>query len=141
MSAQRFGIFIRNRVELVPTSRPNPGEHCRYCPAQVQCPKTRTAIQALIPEKVDWRLDRSTLENDQAMVLALPALKAAVDAVDKALKARCKDGLTLPNGKVWKPVLQTRRGYDTKRMVERLGAEAEQYATKTEYETFRQVKP
>lgn len=142
MSAQRFAIWIRNRIELAAaTAQPNPGEHCRYCPARVQCPKTTTAIQALMPERINWSLERVSLENDAAMAMSLPALKAAVEAVEKALKERSKEGLALPNGKVWKPVLQSRRGYDTKRMVEALGDRAEQFATKTEYETFRQVKP
>jgi hypothetical protein len=141
MEAQRFGIWIRNRVELVPTAQPQPGDHCRYCDARVQCPKTAQAIQQLVPDRVQWSLERVSLENDAAMAMALPALKGAVEAVEKALKERNKEGLALPNGKVWKPVLQTRQGYDSKRMAEALGPRAEEFRTKTEYEVFRQVKP
>ncbi len=143
MEAQRFGIWVRNRVELTPTAQPNPGDHCRYCDARVQCPKTQAAL-AVFSEAttVKWTLEALGVDNDIAMVKNLPVLKAAVEAVDKALKERYREsGLPLDNGKVWKPVLQTRRGYDTKRMVERLGPEAEQFATKTEYEAWRQVKP
>jgi hypothetical protein len=141
MEAQRFGIWIRNRFELIPGSMPHPGDHCRYCTARLSCPSTQQAIQALLPDKVTWSLERISPENDAAMAMALPALKAAVEAVDKALKDRNKAGLPLPNGKVWKPILQTRQGYDTKRMVEALGEKAEQFRTKTEFEVFRQVKP
>jgi hypothetical protein len=141
MEAQRFGIWIKNRVEMTPGAQPSPGDHCKYCPARVECPKTVSAIQQLIPEKVDWRLDRSTLENDAAMAMMLPALKGAVEAVEKALKARSKEGLPLPNGKVWKPILQTRQGYDAKRMAEALGPRAEEFRTKSEFEVYRQVKP
>jgi hypothetical protein len=140
MEAQRFGVWIRTRVELTPTALPQPGDHCRYCPARVACPKTQTALGAILPTQVQWTLERISAENDAAMVMALPALKAAVDAVEKALKERNKSGLPLDNGKVWKPVLQTRSGYDTKRMAEALGPRAEEFRTRVEFESYRQVK-
>ncbi len=140
MEANNFGIWIRNRFEMIPGATPKPGDHCKYCPARLGCPTTTQAIQALVPDKVNWSLERVSLENDAAMAMALPALKGAVEAVEKALKARSKDGLALPNGKVWKPVLQSRQGYDTKRMAEALGPRAEEFRTKSEYEVFRQVK-
>lgn len=140
MEAQRFGIWIRNRVELTPHAQPSPGDHCRYCDARVQCPKTQTALQALVPEPVRWTLERLGEDNDRAMVRALPALEAAVEAVKKSLKAAYPSGIDLGTGKTWKPVLSSRSGYDTKRMVEALGPRAEEFRTKTEYEQWRQVK-
>lgn len=141
MEAQRFGVWIRNRVEITPTAMPAPGDHCRYCDARVHCPRTATAIQQLIPERVQWTTDKLSIENDAAMVMALPALESAVKAVKDALKARCPEGgLALPNGKVWKPILKNRSGWDTKGMAEALGAGAEKFRTKTEYITYLQVK-
>ncbi len=144
MDAQRFGVFIRNRVELVPTAQPSPGEHCRYCPARVQCPKTQTAMVALGDSRVQWGLDFVSAENEAAMAMNLPMLESAVKAVKEALQARNPGGIPLPNGKVYKPIPSGRSGMNHKAMAERLmelGEDVTKYKTRTEYEQWRQVKP
>lgn len=144
MDAQRFATFIRNRVELVPMALPNPGEHCRYCPARVQCPKTQNAMSALVPQKVQWSMDFISPENEASMAMALPMLESAVKAVKEALQARNPNGIPLSNGKIYKPIPSGRNGMNHKAMAERLmelGEDISKYKTRTEYEQWRQVKP
>lgn len=134
---------IREAVERIPGSQPSPGDHCRYCPGRLGCPAVQGALVALAPQlqqKVNWSLERVSLENDALMAMHLPALKAAVEAIEKALKGRCGDGLDLPNGKVWRPVLQRRTGLDTEKVKLALGARYDEFTKVSEYEVFRQVK-
>ena len=147
MEAQQFAVAIRATLGLATSmAKPNPGEHCRYCPARTACPAVQGAIvkvgaQLAIDRPVTWTLERLSVENDAMMAMHLPALKAALEAMEKALKERSRDGLPLPNGKVWKPILKKRTGLDTERVRAFLGPRAEEFIKVTEYEAFQQVKP
>ena len=133
---------IQRVIQTVDGSQPNPGDHCKYCPARLACPAVASAISSVAASPgVRWSLDRITLQNDALMAMHLPALKAAVDAVEKALKSRCKEGLPLPNGKIWKPIVQRRVSIDTEKVKAELGERYNEFTKVSEYETFRQVKP
>ncbi len=142
---ERDALFmrIRSAVARIPGSSPQPGDHCRYCPGRMGCPAVQGAIVAIAPElqvKVKWSLVQESVENDAMMAMHLPALKAAVEAIEKALKERSKAGLALPNGKVWRPVLQSRTGLDTERVKALLGPRVAEFTKTTEFEAWRMVK-
>lgn len=113
-----------------------PGEHCQFCPALGACPQT-AQISLLAPgDGVRWTTESLSAENDAKMVLHLPLVEKAVEAIKDALKQRAP--IQLPNGKVWKETKQERT-YPDKAKLEQLPG-YDQCLRKTEVSVYRQVK-
>lgn len=120
------------------TRLPSPavaGEHCQFCPALGACPQT-AHTQALVAGP-KWSTERISLENDQQMVIHLPMLKKAVEAIEEALKKR--GPLMLPNGKVWRETTKRIVTAD-KSKVEQLPGYAACLTEKEVSNGWRQVK-
>jgi hypothetical protein len=45
-----FADWLRERDAVTPGSAPNPGSHCRYCPAAATCPATQQALARVVAE-------------------------------------------------------------------------------------------
>lgn len=102
------------------TQLPSPavaGEHCQFCPALGACPQT-TQLTALAAGP-RWTTECISQENDAQMVMHLPMLKKAVDAIEDALKAR--GPIALPNGKVWRETRKTMQVMDKEKVKQLLG--------------------
>lgn len=112
-----------------------PGEHCQFCPALGACPQTEQA-SALV-KGPRWTTEMVSLENDQQMVLHLPMLKKAVEAIEGALKTR--GPIPLPDGKVWRETTKRVRMADKSRL-EQLPGYAECLVEKEVSNGWRQVK-
>lgn len=120
------------------TRLPSPavaGEHCSFCPALGACPQT-SQLSALAGTKVQWTTEFVSAENDAQMVLHLPLLEKAAEAVKEALKAR--GPIALPNGKVWRPTTSKRRTLD-KEALER-AIDTTPFLRDIEVTSWRQVK-
>lgn len=121
------------------TRLPSPavaGEHCQFCPALGACPQTEQVTALVAGPR--WTTEMVSRENDQQMVLHLPMLKKAVEAIEDALKAR--GPIELPNGKVWRETTRKIRVADKSKLEQLPGYES----CLVEREVsggFRQVKP
>ena len=113
-----------------------PGEHCSFCPALGACPQT-AQLSLLAPgDGVRWTTESVSPENDAKMVLHLPLVEKAVEAIRDSLKQRAP--IHLPNGKVWRETKQTRT-YPDKAKLEQLPGYAG-CLRETEVSVYRQVK-
>lgn len=120
------------------TRLPSPavaGEHCSFCPALGACPQTEQATALVAGPR--WTTELVSLENDQQMVLHLPMLKKAVEAVEDALKAR--GPIPLPGGKVWRETTKKIRTAD-KSLLEQLPGYQDCLREKEVSNGWRQVK-
>lgn len=120
------------------TRLPSPavaGEHCSFCPALGACPQTAQATALVAGPR--WTTEALSLENDQQMVLHLPMLKKAVEAIEDALKAR--GPIHLPNGKVWRETTKKIRTAD-KSLLEQLPGYQDCLREKEVSGGWRQVK-
>lgn len=113
-----------------------PGEHCQFCPALGACPQTEQASALVAGPR--WTTELVSLENDQQMVLHLPMLKKAVDAIEDALKTR--GPIPLPSGKVWRETTKKIRVAD-KSLLEQLPGYQDCLREKEVSNGWRQVKP
>lgn len=113
-----------------------PGEHCQFCPALGACPQT-AQLSLLAPgDAVRWTTECLSAENDAKMVIHLPMLEKAVEAIKDSLKQRAP--IQLPNGKVWRETKQ-KRTYTDKAKLEQLPG-YEGCLRETEVSVYRQVK-
>jgi hypothetical protein len=123
------------------TQLPSPavaGEHCSFCPALGACPQT-SQVAALARTDFEWTTEFVSVENDAKMVLHLPLVEKAFEAVRDALKARARVApIALPNGKVWRETVSKRKSIDTKAVEADHGLK---YSREYEVSSFRQVKP
>lgn len=153
LTLDRFRAQLRDRLDVGGLKAnqllPEPGQHCRYCPAAVACPKQQQAITAVDPEALAeapgfaWTTELLSPENDALMVERLPGLKGAIDAIEKALKERAiaQGGIHLSNGKVWKQKIRVMPRFLRARAEELLGPErAATCIEKKEELYFAQVK-
>lgn len=121
------------------TRLPSPavaGEHCSFCPALGACPQT-SQMSALVGENVKWTTEFISTDNDARMVMHLPMLEKAIDAVRDALKTR--GPVTLPNGKVWRETTSVRRVLD-KNALEAI-IDTTPFMRDIEVKSWRQMKP
>jgi hypothetical protein len=123
------------------TQLPSPavaGEHCQFCPALGACPQTTHLAVLEGGSAVKWTTECLSTENDAAMVMHLPMLEKAVDAIKEALKQR--GPIQLPNGKIWKETFRKIVTADKKKL-EQLPGYAACLSEKEVSNGFRQVKP
>jgi CRISPR/Cas system-associated exonuclease Cas4 (RecB family) len=126
------------------TQLPSPavaGEHCSFCPALGACPQTAhlQALEVNTEAMVRWTTECLSAENDAKMVMHLPMLKKAVDAIEDALKTR--GPIALPNGKVWRETRKTMRVLDKEKVERELGARLPEFYKEIETSNgYRQVK-
>lgn len=45
LTLDMFEDELRRKVASIPTSSPNPGKHCRFCPARIACPEVPKAFR------------------------------------------------------------------------------------------------
>ncbi len=115
-----------------------PGEHCSFCPALGVCPQTTQL--AAIEGGPRWTTELVSLENDQKMVMHLPMLKKAIDAIEDALKRR--GPVELPNGKVWRETHKKMTILDKGKVEAMLGERYQQCLKEIECSAgFKQCKP
>lgn len=132
------GVLAELREIHFRTRLPSPavaGEHCQFCPALGACPQTAHATALVAGPR--WTTEHVSIENDQQMVLHLPMLKKAVEAIEDALKQR--GPVTLPNGKIWKETFRKIVSAD-KSKLEQLPGYAACLTEKEVSAGFRQVK-
>lgn len=121
------------------TRLPSPavaGEHCQFCPALGACPQTAQLAVLAPGDAVRWTTESLGPENDAKMILHLPLLEKAVEAIKDSLKQRAP--IQLPNGKVWRETKQ-KRTYPDKTKLEQLPGYADTLR-ETEVSVYRQVK-
>lgn len=104
--------WLREVDAAIPTSLPQPGKHCEYCPARANCPATREAVLAIADEALPDRrrlplvTDPGKFESPEhaaeqyALVRAAEALLAALKSAVVAFADRY-DGIPLPNGSTY----------------------------------------
>ena len=135
------GLLVELREIHFRTRLPSPavaGEHCQYCPALGACPQTQQL--AVIEGGPQWSTQSISPENDALMVIHLPMLEKAVEAIKDALKQRAP--IQLPNGKIWKETFRTTRVLDKQKVEALLGARYPECLREIEHSGgFRQVKP
>jgi hypothetical protein len=82
------------------------GEHCRFCPAILHCPKQKADLEAL-----DRSPDTMTDEELDSLYPKIATVKMFMKAIEARLMARLQEGATLTNvklvnkraaGRVWK---------------------------------------
>lgn len=113
-----------------------PGEHCSFCPALGACPQT-AQLSLLAPgDGVKWTTESISPENDAKMVLHLPLVEKALDAIRDALKQRAP--IQLPNGKVWRETKQKRTSAVKSELEKLPGYEG--CLRESEISVYRQVK-
>lgn len=135
----RFGSHLQLLYIQTPDASANAGEHCRFCPARGGCPATTATMKEFATQHalssnppgltvIDrrlpvWTTQCLSADNDALMAEQLPALKKAVEAVEEALKDRCRaqGGIRLPDGKIWKEVSYTKSVMDNAKVEELLG--------------------
>lgn len=84
---------------------PNPGQHCKWCPALSVCPSTQKAIEQVAPPEppAEYKVSVAIESPDHAAWLRhrLGVILEAASAVDAALKRYADDngGIALANGK------------------------------------------
>ena len=104
--------WLRECERTIPTSSPQPGKHCEYCPARHACPATVQAIEAIADSaKVVRRLpmvtDVSAFESPEhaaeqyALVRAAEALLGQLKAAVVAF-ADAYGGIPLPGNQVYR---------------------------------------
>jgi hypothetical protein len=124
-----------------------PGEHCQWCPALGACPQTTQLAKldetATGETPVVWTTESISSENDAKMVIHLPLIKKAIDAIESSLKERAgSEGIALPNGKVWRETRKTMRVLDKEKVERLLGENLPGFMKEIETSNgFRQVKP
>jgi hypothetical protein len=116
-----FERQLRERMDGDNSGDLRAGKHCKYCPAAMGCPKQQQALaKAPLPTELAesddfvWTTEApgTTLpdgrvvpaNNDVQMLLRLPAVGKALEAAEKAIKARAgaAGGIDLGNGKVYR---------------------------------------
>ncbi len=121
------------------TRLPSPavaGEHCQFCPALGACPQTAQLALLEPGDGVRWTTECLSAENDAKMVMHLPLVEKALEAVKDALKQRSP--IQLPNGKVWRETKQ-KRTYPDRSKLELLPGYTDTLR-ETEVSVYRQVK-
>lgn len=105
-------VWLRDVDAAIPTSSPQPGKHCEYCPARANCPATREAVLAIADEALPDRrrlplvADPSKFESPEhaaeqyALVRAAEALLAVMKSAVVSFADRY-DGIPLPNGSTY----------------------------------------
>jgi hypothetical protein len=133
---------FRRIVESLPSAQAKKGGHCTWCPALGACPETESLVKVESVEIQNFKFTTQFIskENDEQQVLHLPALKKAVEELEKSLKGRYPEGISLPNGKLWRPSLVKKDQFDKEKAIKLLGQRADECYYQTEYETWRQVK-
>jgi hypothetical protein len=149
LTLDRFRVALQQAMGKHTTRlNPTPGVHCRYCPAAVGCPAQQQAIKAVEPAYMEddafaWTTKCLSVDNDAKMVERLPGLKAAIEAVEKALKERAiaAGGIRLGNGKTWKQKVRVMPRFLRAKAEELLGPErAAECVERREELYFTQVK-
>lgn len=125
------------KLKMRETGDPSPGAHCRYCPAAHGCPSQKATLATVAPGP-QWTTECLSELNDSMMVERLPGLKAAIEKIEDALKARAP--IYLSNGKVWKQAVRTMSRFNRQKAEELLGERAAECIEKKEELYFRQVK-
>lgn len=88
---------------------PQPGDHCRYCPAAAICPATRSALDKVSPPTPpDYPLvaTSSAIQSQEHaawLLHRLRAVQSAAEAVEAALKQYADEhqGIKTESGKTW----------------------------------------
>jgi hypothetical protein len=138
LTLDKFRASLNARMDVtgapLGAMAPQPGQHCRYCPAAPRCPKQQQAILAVDPGAAElgasptfaWTTELLSPENDALMV-------------ERAIK---QGGIPLANGKVWKQKIRVMPRFLRARAEEMLGPErAAECIEKKEELYFTQVKP
>jgi hypothetical protein len=113
-----------------------PGEHCSFCPALGACPQTAQLSLIEPGDAVRWTTQSLSAENDAKMVMHLPMLEKAVEAIRDSLKQRAP--IQLPNGKVWRETKQKRTNAVKSELEKLPGYSA--CLRESEISVYRQVK-
>lgn len=100
---------VARLARSVPSSKPEPGSHCRRCRAVSICPSTVTATDALVATVEPAKLEITSPEQATALFLRLRQVQAACDQVEAALKTYAADGgISLPGGRQWRKITSER---------------------------------
>lgn len=105
-----FADWLRERDAATPGSAPNPGSHCRYCPA-TNCPETQAALARIVaetpaapsPHRLPLHVDQITSPEHAAWTYGqLRAVKQVEAHVWAALRTYAeRTPIDLGNGRVW----------------------------------------
>lgn len=111
---------IREGVEQIGTSEPEPGLHCaeRWCPALAGCPATKrdlatvetlVPVDALVRKRVDMPLTLTIASPDHAADIKarVRAARKALDLLDSAVSEYVGEGVTLSDGDQLAPTYRT----------------------------------
>jgi hypothetical protein len=140
LTLDNFRLRLRERMSM--SGLPAPGQHCRYCPAAAACP-AQTSTLALLAAGPKWTTEYLGELNDSLMVEGLAGLKAAIETVESALKARAREsgGIHLSDGKVWREKTRVMPRFNRAKAEEMLGPErAAECLEKREELYFAKVK-
>ncbi len=121
------------------------GAHCKWCPANGQCPATEGALRGLAETPGNWSSDIVSMEQAAWMIERLPQVKKMVDNIESKLKEFAKQvgEVPLANGKVYKPGTFMKNSFNqaaAKRHFEEQGT-LDQYMHQIEVTQYRQRKP
>jgi hypothetical protein len=119
-----WGEDLRELVEKIEMSKPQPGNHCKYCPAAGACPAARGAIEQVSPSVDDVERRRlpivthasaiESMEHARHQYLLLRAAKAAINQAWEALQvyANQHGGIDLGDGRTYVQRETTRETID-----------------------------
>ena len=122
-----------------------PGAHCKWCPANGQCPATERALTGLAEMPSKWSSDIVSVEHAGWMIERLPLVKKALDNIERELKKFTDQvgEVPLSSGKVYKRSTYMKNSFNAtaaKRFFEDRG-ELDQYMHQVEVTQYRQRKP
>ena len=123
-----------------------PGQHCKWCPANGQCPATERALVGLADSPGKWSSDIVGAEHASWMIERLPLVKKALENIEKELKAYSDKvgGVELSDGKVYKSGTFNRSSFNAtaaKAKLEQLGVDLGEFTHNIEVTQYRARKP
>lgn len=83
-------LMLRGALDSLPTAEPQPGSHCKYCPARTVCPAIVTAMVAAPSMAIN------TPEDIARVWPMLKPIEDAIAAIKSAIKAHVEAGGDLP---------------------------------------------
>lgn len=115
LKAFKVALFAAAEATLAPDAPLNPGEWCRFCPAQAVCPAQQQTAVELAQSEFDVFAptvpEALTLEQLDRVLRIAPLVEDWIGAVRQHVKTQLENGIDVPG---WKLVLKraTRRWKD-----------------------------